>query len=133
MTTPTATAPISARGMSRCGLRASPPIWAACSKPCRANTTPSGSAANTPWAPYGANPPPAVKFDPWKETKTSTMTVSTGIAIFHSTVIRLVSANQATPSRLIPVNRIISSVAKTNPMPVRLPPSSTRPWKMWSR
>ena len=48
MQVPISIAAMTAREMSRCGFRASPPICIACSKPCRANTTPAGSAAKTP-------------------------------------------------------------------------------------
>jgi len=78
-------------------------------------------------------PPPAEKFDTWKTTIASTITVSTGMAIFHRTVMRFVSARSLTPTRLIAVNTTMSATASTRPNPVRLPPSSTRPWTMWSR
>ena len=113
---PISTAPITARGMSRCGLRASPPICTACSKPCSANTTPSGSAAKTPCAPNGAKPPPAVKLLPWKETAISTTIVSSGTAVFQITVALLDSASQFTPARLMSVKTSMSTTATTRPL-----------------
>ena len=47
-----------ARDMSFFGFLASPANCTACSKPCRANTTPTGSAAKMPCTPNGMKPPP---------------------------------------------------------------------------
>src|ERR1700754_2254135 len=124
---------MTARGRSRCGLRDSPPSCTACSKPCSANITPNGSAANTPWAPKGANPPPAVKLPEWNDTVNNTMTVSTGTAIFHSIVTRLDSASHRTPRMFTTVNSAISTTAITRPRPVSAPEVLTSPGQRWSR
>lgn len=65
-----------------------------------------------PWAPCGANPPPAVKLPGWKRSDSSTTTVSTGTAVFQITVAELLSDNSFTPARLISVKIAISSVAQ---------------------
>ncbi len=75
--------PTTASGTSRLGLRASPASWAACSKPSRANTMPSGMAMNTPLMPNGMNPPPAVKFEPWNTLLMIRMMVANGTRIFQ--------------------------------------------------
>jgi hypothetical protein len=127
------TAPITARGMSFCGFLASPPIWTACSKPCNAKTTPSGSAAKTPCAPNGSNPPPAVKLLPWNATAMSTTIVRSGTAVFQITVALFDSASQFTPAMLIRVKTSIRMTAITRPLPTSAPLSSTMPGQMWSR
>ena len=75
--------PTTAIGTSRLGLRTSPASWAACSKPSRAKTMPSGIAMNTPLTPYGMKPPPAVKLEGWKDLDMMKMMVMTGTRIFQ--------------------------------------------------
>ena len=83
MVAPMSMEKITARGMSRWGLRLSPPSCTACSKPTRANTAPpSLTARSTPWAPNGAKPW-LVKFDVSKWVKNSTRMVSVGMTTFQ--------------------------------------------------
>ena len=105
-----------AREMSFFGLRASPASWTACSNPCRANTTPAGSAANTPWTPNGMNPPPAVKLLGWNDSELTTTMASSGTAVFQITTIALLSDMNFAPARLIAVNRTMPSVATMSPV-----------------
>ena len=52
MVAPMSMEPMTARGMSRCGFRLSPPSCTACSKPTRENTAPpSLTASSTPCSP----------------------------------------------------------------------------------
>src|SRR5665811_151242 len=118
---PTAIDAITARDTSRWGCLASPAIWMACSKPWSANTTPAGSAANTPCAPYGMNPPPAVKLDGWNARSTNTTTVSSGTVVFQITVTPLVSAIALTPTRLMTVNASMNRAAISRPEGVSVP------------
>ena len=59
---------------------------------------PSGSAAKIPWNPKGANPPPAVKLDPWNTVNIKAKIVMTGMRIFHITAMELVWPASARPS-----------------------------------
>lgn len=127
---PTAMATTTAREMSRCGLRASPASWMACSKPSRANTTPAGRAAKTPCAPWG-EAPPAVKFEAWKDSVIRTMTVSRGTAVLNTAVTELIPDISRTPRTLITVKIIMKTVAISRPGVVRVPlgcNSCTRSW-----
>ena len=101
--------------MSFFGFFASPDSWTACSNPCRAKTTPAGRAANTPWTPYGMNPPPAVKFPGWKASAPTTTIATAGTAAFQITTKTLLSDMNLAPARLIAVKRIIPKVATTRP------------------
>jgi hypothetical protein len=58
-------------------------------------------------------PPPAEKLCGWKALITSTITVRTGIAIFHQTAALLVSDSQRTPMMLIVAKIAISTAATT--------------------
>ena len=112
---------ITARGMFFCGFSASPPTWMACSNPATEKTIPSGSAAKIPWKPKGANPPPAVKLDPWNAVAIKAMIVMTGTRTFHITATELVSDSQRTPRVLITEN------TSMNPAPSRMPLASSVP------
>ena len=57
MVAPISIEPMTARGMSRCGFRLSPPSWTACSKPTREKTAPPAlTASSTPCGPVGGEP-----------------------------------------------------------------------------
>ena len=113
--------PTTAIGTSRLGLRASPASWAACSKPSRANTMPSGIAMNTPLMPNGMKPPPAVKFEPWKTLVMMRMTVANGTRIFQYMATVLVLAIHLMPNRFSAVNTNMKPIATSRPFPVSRP------------
>lgn len=128
---PTAMATTTAREMSRCGLRASPASWMACSKPSRANTTPAGRAAKTPCVPWGAKPPPAVKLEAWKDSVIRTMTVSSGTAVLNTAVTELIPDISRTPRTLMTVKSIMKTVPITRPGVVRVPLGFSRSTRSW--
>lgn len=115
---------ITARGMFFCGFFASPPTWMHISNPASAKMTPSGSAAKTPWNPYGANPPPAVKLEAWNLVVISATTVSSGMKTFQITATALVSDSHFTPIALITTN------TSRNPAPAKMPRPVSRPLEL---
>lgn len=116
-----ATEPSTARGMSRLGLRLSPEIWIACSKPSSAKMMPLELiAASTPLMPNGAKPC-EVKFEPWKLVSASTKIVSSGTKIFSQVAIELVWASTRTPRKLTATKTPISRTATMKPLVVRVP------------
>ena len=119
--------PTTASGTSRLGLRASPASWAACSKPSRANTMPSGIAMNTPLMPNGMKPPPALKFPVWKALVMMRMMVRNGTRIFQYMATVLVLAIHLMPNRFSAVKMNIRPIATTRPLPVSRPDEFTRP------
>ena len=119
--------PTTASGTSRLGLRASPASWAACSKPSRAKTMPSGIAMNTPLMPNGMNPPPAVKFEVWKTLVMMETMVMSGTKIFHHMATVLVRAIHLMPSRFSAVNTNIMPIATIRPLVVSRPAEFTSP------
>ncbi len=114
-----------------CGLTDSPAIWVACSKPCRAKTTPAGRAAKTPWKPNGAKPPLAVKLPPWKSSSSSVTMVSTGTKIFHNTMPVLLSDIHLAPPRLMKQNSAMARMPMMMPRPVNVPSVLTS-GKVWA-
>ena len=103
-----------ASGMFRRGLRLSPPSCTACSNPEHAKITPPDDRArNTPFHPNGMNPPAAEKFPVWKAVTRRTITVSTGMKIFHQTIVLFDCESQRTPITLIAENSSISTAATT--------------------
>ncbi len=72
----------------------------------------------TPFSPYGMKPPPAVKLCGWNAVEMRTMTVRTGIAIFHHTIALFVSASQRTPITLMKLNSSIRAIATAYPCAV---------------
>ena len=119
--------PTTASGTSRLGLRASPASWAACSKPSRAKTMPSGMAMNTPLMPNGMNPPPAVKLAVLKTLVMMRTMVRSGTKIFHHVATVLVRAIHLMPSRFSAVNTNMKPIATTRPLPVSRPAGVTSP------
>ena len=120
--------PTTAIGTSRLGLRASPASWAACSKPSRAKTMPSGMAMNTPLMPNGMNPPPAVKFAVWKTLvmmKTMVRTRHRRSSSIMATV--LVRAIHLMPSRFSAVKMNMKPIATIRPLVVSRPAEFTSP------
>src|SRR5438874_435179 len=100
--------------MFRRGLALSAPNWIACSNPKYAKITPPVEIADkTPYAPKGANPPAAVKFELWNDKVKSAITVTEGMAIFQSMIKLLDCASQRTPSTLMTVNTSINATATT--------------------
>lgn len=71
--------------------------------------------------PVGAKPPPAVKFEAWKDTVIRTMTVSRGTAVLNTAVTELIPAISRTPRTLITVKSIMKTVAISRPGVVRVP------------
>src|SRR6478609_4463653 len=122
---PIAMAVMMAREMSLLGSRASPANWTACSNPCRANTTPAGSAASTPWIPCGMKPPPAVRWPGWNDREQTTMMASTGMAVFQITTMAFDSDMNLAPARFMQVNRIMAANATIWPSQFRFPASSS--------
>jgi hypothetical protein len=109
-----------ARIRSFFGLRASPAIWMAESKPISEKTTASGRARKIPLIPpkspdcLGRNPPPAVKL-PGCSANRRTMTVRTGTPTFHHTTTVLLSENSFTPTMLTSAKTSASATAITKP------------------
>src|SRR4030081_965266 len=95
-------------------------------------TPPTGMAVKTPFQPKGMNPPPAVKLPGWNATISRTMTARTGTAIFHQTVILLVSDSHLTPITLMIEKISIITTATAKPGPVTHPALSIRwTWTYW--
>ncbi len=107
--------------MSFFGFRASPASWTACSKPCKANTTPAGNAAKMPWMPWGAKPPPVEKLPKWNDEPATTMIASSGTAVFQITTTELLSDMNLAPARFSAVNRTMPRVATMRPWPLSRP------------
>ena len=110
-----------ARGMLRCGFWVSPPIWIDCSKPSAAKMTPAESAARTPWAPYGAKPPPAVKLPLWNDVNSRAKMVVVGMSSFQIIAMLLVSASHFTPRVLMIVKNAMNSRPQRTPARVSVP------------
>lgn len=107
-----------ARGRSFFGSFASPPSWAACSKPSSEKTMPpAGMATKIDFSsdPLTKKPPPAEKLPEWKLVIIKTMTARMGSPTFQSVRVLLTRASQETPMRFTATKKIIRMTATTMP------------------